>query len=79
MKNKDGMRYPSVDKLLTKIDSKYKLAYLAARRAKLIAIEGDTLVPTMCKKNVGKALEEILDDKLDVEFKIAEDVEDNFR
>ena len=29
MKNKDGMRYPSIDKLLEKIDSKYKLVYAA--------------------------------------------------
>ena len=35
-KNYDGMRYPSVDALLDKIDSKYKLAYAAAKRAKIL-------------------------------------------
>ena len=34
--NTEGMRYPSVDKLLDKVDSKYKLAYIAAKRAKII-------------------------------------------
>ena len=38
-KNYDGMRYPSVDALLEKIDSKYKLAYAAAKRAKIIEQE----------------------------------------
>jgi hypothetical protein len=27
MRNKDGMRYPSIDDLLKQIDSKYKLAF----------------------------------------------------
>ena len=35
-RNVDGMRYPSVDMLLEVIDSKYKLAYAAARRARII-------------------------------------------
>ena len=35
----DGMRYPSIDLLLEKVDSKYKLAYLAAKRAKIIESE----------------------------------------
>ena len=30
-KGYDGMRYPSVDLLLDEIDSKYKLAYAAAK------------------------------------------------
>ena len=37
--NTEGMRYPSVDKLLDKVDSKYKLAYIAAKRAKIIEEE----------------------------------------
>ena len=38
-KDYDGMRYPSVDDLLKVIDSKYKLAYVAARRAHIIEEE----------------------------------------
>ena len=35
-KEYDGMRYPSIGDLLEKIDSKYKLAYASAKRAKII-------------------------------------------
>ena len=28
MNNQKGMRYPSIDKLLEKVDSKYKLVYI---------------------------------------------------
>ena len=34
--NSEGLRYPSIDELLKHIDSKYKLAYAAAKRAKII-------------------------------------------
>ena len=70
-KNVDGMRYPSVDQLLNVIDSKYKLAYAAARRAKVIEQEdGYTpLEDPKCVKSVGEALEEILDGKTKVTFK----------
>ena len=34
--NLEGLRYPSIDKLLEVVDSKYKLAYIAAKRAKII-------------------------------------------
>ena len=37
--NKDGMRYPSIDKLLEKVDSKYKLVYISSKRAKIIESE----------------------------------------
>ena len=68
--NTEGMRYPSVDKLLDKVDSKYKLAYIAAKRAKVIEEEdycaaGDSI----CAKPVGQALEEILEDKVHCDFK----------
>ena len=69
-KNYDGMRYPSVDALLNKIDSKYKLAYAAAKRAKIIEQEEYTSYEDgMCVKPVGQALEEILEDKVKCEFK----------
>lgn len=63
------MRYPSIDDLLTKIDSKYKLAYASAKRAKIIEEENYIAVPdAICKKPVGQALEEILEDKIKIEF-----------
>lgn len=67
-KNEDGMRYPSIDLLLNKIDSKYKLAYAAARRAKIIEEENYTSIDPLCHKSVGQALEEILEDKVKIEF-----------
>ena len=32
-KNREGLRYPSIDQLLEKIDSKYKLVYAASKVA----------------------------------------------
>ena len=70
--NKDGLRYPSIDDLLTKIDSKYKLAFTAAKRAKVINQDGyssmEELGGNKCYTSVGKALEEILNNKIEVEF-----------
>lgn len=68
--NYDGMRYPSIDELLNKIDSKYKLAICAAKRAKIIEEENWTSEDNaICCKPVGQALEEILDDKTMMTFK----------
>jgi DNA-directed RNA polymerase subunit omega len=71
-KNPDGLRYPSIDELLEKIDSKYKLAYVAAKRAKIIKRDNYTSMETLggakSAKPVGKALEEIIADKIEVEF-----------
>lgn len=69
MKNKEGLRYPSIDNLLTKIDSKYKLAYASAKRAKIIREEEYIAIDdSICSKPVGQALEEILQDKVHIEF-----------
>lgn len=68
MKNKEGLRYPSIDKLLEIVDSKYKLAYIAARRAKDIQGSEDECIDYRCTKAVGIALEEILEGKIIVEF-----------
>lgn len=68
MKNQEGLRYPSIDKLLTKIDSKYKLAYASAKRAKKIKEDDYTSVNPKCSKPVGMALEEILAGKITIEF-----------
>lgn len=66
----DGMRYPSIDDLLKVIDSKYKLAYAAAKRAKIIETEDYTpLEDPKCYKPVGEALEEILAGYTTVTFK----------
>ena len=67
-KNEAGMRYPSIDKLLDVVDSKYKLAYIAAKRAKTIQFEGTSLEEFKCVKPVGVALEEVLADKIQCIF-----------
>jgi DNA-directed RNA polymerase subunit omega len=69
MKNEEGLRYPSIDNLLTKIDSKYKLAYASAKRAKILKEDDYTSIDTKSSKPVGIALEEIIADKVKIEFK----------
>lgn len=59
------MLYPSIDSLLTKIDSKYSLVSVAAKRARrLQQSEKLYLSKYVSHKPVGKALEEIHADKL---------------
>ena len=63
------MIYPSIDKLLNIVDSKYQLVHLAARRSKQIAKEGYLQMPESdykCKKNIGRALEELSEGYLEV-------------
>jgi DNA-directed RNA polymerase subunit omega len=55
-----GMRYPSIDQLLEKSESKYRLVIGAAMRAKEIQKHNETLIETSCVKPVGRALEEII-------------------
>ena len=69
------MREPSVDKLLEKIDSKYKIAYIAAKRARQISNDGESqmdyvmdLPEAVSAKSVGLALEEILHDVVNYEL-----------
>ena len=68
MRNKEGLRYPSIDNLLTKIDSKYKLAFASAKRAKIIKEDDYTAIDPKCSKPVGIALEEILEGKVHIDF-----------
>lgn len=69
-RNYDGMRYPSIDALLNKVDSKYKLAIIAARRAHIIEEEDWTaLEDPICVKPIGEALEEIIAGKTTMTFK----------
>ncbi|MBM7692324.1 DNA-directed RNA polymerase subunit omega [Peribacillus deserti] len=54
------MLYPSIDSLLNKIDSKYSLVSVAAKRARQMQGNDNTkLQKPVSYKNVGKALEEI--------------------
>ena len=63
----DGIRYPSIDQLVTKTSSKYKLVIGAAKRAKEITAGSEVLVKNhKSKKTIGIALEEILDDKVKI-------------
>lgn len=63
------MIYPSIDKLLNIVDSKYQLVHLAARRSKQISKEGFLQMPDAeykSKKNIGRALEELCEGYLQV-------------
>ena len=54
--------HPSIDKLLNIVDSKYKLVHVASRRSKQMSKDGYLQMPESeykCKKNIGRALEEV--------------------
>lgn len=54
------MLYPSIDKLLEKIDSKYSLVILSSKRAHELHHHAEPKVDAFeSHKNVGRALEEI--------------------
>ncbi len=54
------MLYPSIDRLLENINSKYTLVTLSAKRARELQERNDLMVKkTQSEKFVGKALEEI--------------------
>lgn len=56
------MIYPSIDKLLLVVDSKYRLVHIAARRSDEITNDGHlqkTESEYVSKKNIGRALEEV--------------------
>lgn len=68
------MLYPSIDSLLTKIDSKYSLVSVAAKRARrLQQSEKLYLSKYVSHKPVGKALEEIHADRLTFRIKSQEE------
>lgn len=65
------MRYPSIDKLLEIIDSKYKLAIISAKRARDIEQGSKAQLDKAqlhSSKPVGIALEEIYEDKLEIKY-----------
>lgn len=61
------MIYPSLDVLVTKVDSKYTLVVLAAKRAREIMDGATTLVDSKSNKQVTIALEEVAKNKISYE------------
>lgn len=64
------MIYPSIDKLLNLVDSKYRLVHIAAQRS--LEIKEDGYLQKMeneyiSKKNIGRALEELADGLIVIE------------
>ncbi|MFV0424562.1 MAG: DNA-directed RNA polymerase subunit omega [Bacilli bacterium] len=54
------MLYPSIDELLKKVDSKYRLVKIATQRCREIEAKDNLYLDSyVSKKNIGKALEEI--------------------
>ena len=66
----EGMRYPSIDKLVTITHSKYKLVVGAAKRAKALERKDNpeqVLIDNpRSKKPIGVALEEVLAGKIEI-------------
>lgn len=63
-----SMVNPSTDELLTKVDSRYSLVVLAAKRARQILSGSVVKSKAQSTKNVTNALEEILEDKITYEI-----------
>lgn len=56
------MIYPSIDKLLNMVSSKYELVHIAAKRSRQISENGFLQMPAKkykSVKNIGKCLEEV--------------------
>ena len=66
------MIYPSIDKILTIVDSKYALVYIAAERSRQMKKTDYYQKPIKeykSKKGIGRALEEIYDGLIHIEKK----------
>lgn len=64
------MIYPSIDKLLTVVDSKYTLVYIAANRSKQMIKNNYYQKPVnqyKSYKTIGRALEEVYDNLVHVD------------
>ena len=64
------MIYPSIDKILNIVDSKYALVYIVSDRAKPMTRSGHYQKPIKeykSKKNIGRALEEVYDGLIHIE------------
>jgi DNA-directed RNA polymerase subunit omega len=55
---------PSMNTLLTKVDSRYTLVVLASKRARQLLDGAELKVKAKSAKNVTNALEEIAEDKI---------------
>lgn len=63
------MIYPSIDKLLTVVDSKYTLVYVASNRSKQMIKNNYYQKPAdqyKSAKTIGRALEEIYDNLIHI-------------
>lgn len=61
------MIYPSIDKLLNIVDSKYRLVHIAARRSKELFKNNNYQLDEndyVSAKNIGRALEEVTEKKI---------------
>ena len=66
MKQMD-MVHPPMKELLTKVDSRYTLAVLAAKRARQLLDGAQVKVKVPSNKNVTRALAEVVEDKIGYE------------
>jgi len=74
VKVRDGMRYPSIDQLISKSQSKYKLVVGCAKRARAIENGAKVLIDNPhSKKSIGIALEEIYEGKVSIIDEIEEE------
>ncbi|MBP3766096.1 MAG: DNA-directed RNA polymerase subunit omega [Bacilli bacterium] len=63
------MIYPSIDKLLNKVGSKYLLVNLVSKRVKEMEEKRNYQLPEsdyVSKKNIGRALEEVSKDMINL-------------
>ena len=63
------MIYPSIDKLLNIVSSKYELVHIAARRSKEMTRNEHYQLREneyKCSKNIGRALEEVYENLIKV-------------
>lgn len=69
------MIYPSIDKLLNIVDSKYQLVHIAARRSKEMTRTEYFQIPInkyVSSKNIGRALEEVSEGLVKIKDKVEE-------
>ena len=63
------MIYPSIDKLLLHVDSKYRLVHVVAERSNEIQEKDNLQMPKndyVSEKNIGRALEEVEKDLIKI-------------
>ncbi|WAN63546.1 DNA-directed RNA polymerase omega subunit [Candidatus Phytoplasma rubi] len=65
---KEGLNYPSIDELLKRIDSKYKLAYLSSKIAHVIEENKLDVYDIEGNKILSKALSEIVNGNFNITF-----------